>query len=122
MGRVTTPPTSPTARGARSSCGPRTASTSRPLAAIGSRSRSGSRSERSGRSEYALRVATSFQVTFDCADPDRLARFWATVLGYRLPDPPDGFATWEDFLRERGVPEDQWNAASALEDPAGVGP
>jgi hypothetical protein len=67
-------------------------------------------------------MATSFQVTFDSADPDRLARFWAVVLGYRLPDPPDGFPTWEDLLRERGVPEDQWNAASALEDPAGVGP
>jgi catechol 2,3-dioxygenase-like lactoylglutathione lyase family enzyme len=22
------------------------------------------------------------QVTFDCADPDRMARFWAEVLGY----------------------------------------
>jgi hypothetical protein len=63
-----------------------------------------------------------FQVTFDCADPDRLARFWSTVLDYRIPDPPEGFGTWEDFLRERGIPQDQWNAASALEDPAGVGP
>lgn len=23
-----------------------------------------------------------FQVTFDCADPDRVARFWCEVLGY----------------------------------------
>jgi catechol 2,3-dioxygenase-like lactoylglutathione lyase family enzyme len=23
-----------------------------------------------------------FQVTFDCADPDRMARFWCEVLGY----------------------------------------
>ena len=67
-------------------------------------------------------MSTSFQVTFDSDDPDRLARFWAVVLGYRLPDPPDGFPTWEDLLRERCVPEDQWNSASALEDPAGVGP
>lgn len=24
-----------------------------------------------------------FQITFDCADPVRIARFWAEVLGYR---------------------------------------
>jgi Glyoxalase-like domain len=26
--------------------------------------------------------AKEFQVTFDCADPERVARFWAEVLGY----------------------------------------
>jgi hypothetical protein len=67
-------------------------------------------------------VATSFQVTFDCADPDRLAKFWGTALGYRIPAPPEGFATWEKWLRELGIPEEEWNAASAVEDPAGVGP
>jgi hypothetical protein len=67
-------------------------------------------------------MATAFQVTFDCADPDRLARFWATTLGYQIPDPPDGFATWEDLLRDRNIPEDRWNSASALEDPDGIGP
>ncbi|AXB47145.1 VOC family protein [Amycolatopsis albispora] len=30
------------------------------------------------------------QVTFDCADPGRVARFWCEVLGY-VPS-PDGFA------------------------------
>ncbi len=30
------------------------------------------------------------QVTFDCADPERVARFWAAVLGYVVPpDMPD---------------------------------
>jgi hypothetical protein len=29
-------------------------------------------------------MATRMQVTIDCADPSRLARFWATALGYRL--------------------------------------
>jgi hypothetical protein len=67
-------------------------------------------------------VAVRVQVTFDCSDPDRLARFWATALDYRIPDPPDGFASWEDWLRETGVPEDEWNSASAVEDPDGVGP
>ncbi len=25
-----------------------------------------------------------FQLVIDCADPDRLARFWAAALGYEL--------------------------------------
>jgi catechol 2,3-dioxygenase-like lactoylglutathione lyase family enzyme len=67
-------------------------------------------------------MATTFQVTFDCADPDALARFWAQVLGYRFPDPPDGAASWEDWLRSMGIPESEWNSASAIEDPDGVRP
>jgi catechol 2,3-dioxygenase-like lactoylglutathione lyase family enzyme len=67
-------------------------------------------------------MATSIQVVMDCADPDRLARFWAEALGYKLQDPPDGFASWEDFLREQGVPESEWNSASAVVDPDGAGP
>lgn len=27
-----------------------------------------------------------FHITFDCADPDRLARFWAAVTGYERMD------------------------------------
>jgi hypothetical protein len=41
-----------------------------------------------------------FQVTFDCAEPERLARFWCEVLGYVVS--PD--------------------AAVACVDPSGVGP
>ncbi len=67
-------------------------------------------------------MATKVQVVFDCADPDRLARFWATAVGYKLQDPPEGYATWEDFLRELGVPEAQWNSAGAVVDPDGAGP
>jgi hypothetical protein len=67
-------------------------------------------------------MATPIQVTFDCADPDRLARFWVAVLGYRIPDPPEGFATWESWATAMRIPKDQWNAASAIEDPEGVGP
>ena len=67
-------------------------------------------------------MATSIQVTFDCADPDRLATFWAAALGYKKQDPPPGYATWPEFLATQGVPEDQWNAASAVVDPDGVGP
>ncbi|QFZ73002.1 VOC family protein [Streptomyces fagopyri] len=60
------------------------------------------------------------QVTFDCAEPERLARFWCEVLGYVAPPPPEEFATWDDFNRSQS-PEDRdsWFACS---DPSGVGP
>jgi hypothetical protein len=67
-------------------------------------------------------MATAFQVTFDCADPDRLARFWAAALGYKLQDPPAGFATWPAFLDDQGIQEELWNSASAVVDPDGNGP
>ena len=67
-------------------------------------------------------MATSIQVTFDCADPDRVATFWATALGYKKQDPPPGYATWPEFLAAQGIPEDQWNSASAIVDPDGIGP
>ncbi len=66
-------------------------------------------------------MAPRFQVTIDCADPDRLARFWAIALGYKLQDPPPGFATWPDFLRSIGVPEEAWTSRSAIVDPEGTG-
>jgi catechol 2,3-dioxygenase-like lactoylglutathione lyase family enzyme len=59
-------------------------------------------------------------VTIDCADPRALSLFWNDVLGYRLPDPPPGFASWDDFAAT--LPPEQRNRASASEDPAGVGP
>jgi hypothetical protein len=67
-------------------------------------------------------VATGIQVVIDCADPGRLSTFWATALGYKLQDPPDGFATWDEFLTKVGVPEEERNNASAIVDPDGAGP
>jgi len=49
------------------------------------------------------------QVTFDCAEPERVARFWCEVLGYVVPPPPAGFATWHDFDRAL-PPADQGSA------------
>jgi hypothetical protein len=66
-------------------------------------------------------MVTKFQVVFDCADPDRLAKFWAPALGYKLQDPPKGHKTWEDFLTAAGIPKEEWNSASAVVDPDGVG-
>ena len=67
-------------------------------------------------------MATGVQVVFDCADPDRLARFWAEALGYKLQDPPAGYASWETWAREQGIPEERWNEASAIVNPDGRGP
>jgi hypothetical protein len=67
-------------------------------------------------------MATRVQVVIDCADPAKLAEFWAQALGYEVQDPPPGYATWEDLLRERGIPDSEWNSASAVVDPDGTGP
>jgi hypothetical protein len=61
-----------------------------------------------------------FQVTFDCAEPERVARFWCEVLGYVVPPPPQGFATWDEF--DRALPPDRQGSAFACVDPSGVGP
>ncbi|MGW7541921.1 VOC family protein [Streptomyces sp. NPDC054770] len=61
-----------------------------------------------------------FQVTFDCAEPERLARFWCEVLGYEVPPPPKGFATWDEY--ERSLPAERQGAWFACSDPSGVGP
>ncbi|TDD27164.1 VOC family protein [Kribbella turkmenica] len=61
-----------------------------------------------------------FQVTFDCAEPERVARFWCEVLGYVVPPPPKGFDSWTDF--DRAQPPEEQGAAFACVDPTGVGP
>jgi hypothetical protein len=61
-----------------------------------------------------------FQVTFDCAEPRRVARFWCEVLGYVVPPPPEGFATWDDF--DSSLPPERQGAAFFCVDPSGVGP
>lgn len=71
-----------------------------------------------------------FQITFDALDPRSLSAFWAKALGYSHPAPPGGdpftsespFAAWDRYLTEIGVPEDQLNLASAIEDPDGKRP
>jgi hypothetical protein len=60
------------------------------------------------------------QIAFDCAEPQKLARFWCEVLGYVLPAAPEGFAGWEEF--DRTQPPERRDTWSACADPAGVGP
>ena len=67
-------------------------------------------------------MSTGVQVVFDCADPARVAAFWEAALHYISPAPPPPHATWEDWARAEGIPEEHWNDASAVEDPDGVGP
>ena len=59
------------------------------------------------------------QVTFDCAEPVRVARFWCEVLGYVIPT-PEGFDTWDDFDRSQ-APEDQGSWCAGM-DPSGAAP
>ncbi|WP_436531508.1 VOC family protein [Actinoplanes sp. HUAS TT8] len=59
-----------------------------------------------------------FQVTFDCADPERVGRFWCEVLGYEAPA-PKGFTSWDDYYAEHPKARGQWFACT---DPTGVGP
>ena len=67
-------------------------------------------------------MARDVQITVDCADPAGLAAFWAEALGYRLQDPPEGFASWEQALEAMGIPPERRNDASAVTDPEGRGP
>ncbi|MFF0863995.1 VOC family protein [Nonomuraea sp. NPDC003560] len=70
------------------------------------------------------------QITFDAHDPKALSTFWRDALGYVHPGPPgvelpqgaDPLAAWDDFLAGMGVPEEERDTRSAIEDPEGRGP
>lgn len=75
-------------------------------------------------------MSRHIQVTFDAHDPAALSLFWRDVLGYVHPGPPgvelpegaDPLAAWAEFLDRIGVPEQERNSRSAIEDPDGQGP
>lgn len=71
-------------------------------------------------------MTASFQIAVDCANPLLLTRFWALALGYVIEPPPSGFASWNDYYRGLGVPDDELDdavdAADSIVDPTGVGP
>jgi Glyoxalase-like domain len=58
------------------------------------------------------------QITFDCAEPLTLARFWAAVLGYPAPDVEGTHAV----LRALGQSEDELGNWYRIEDSSGAGP
>ncbi|WP_405057957.1 VOC family protein [Kribbella sp. NBC_01505] len=63
-------------------------------------------------------TAFELHIVFDCADPDRVARFWMAALGgYDFPVPvPDGFAGWEEWADAQGIPVEQRPTARTLVD------
>jgi hypothetical protein len=67
-------------------------------------------------------MATKWTLRIDCSSPAVLAAFWAVALGYVESSPPEGFASWEEWLGRLGVPEDEWDDGASLDDPDGVGP
>ena len=67
-------------------------------------------------------MTVEFQVTFDCADPRRMAEFWAEALGYKKQDPPEGWDSWERWASDQGIPEEQFGAMDAVVDPEGRRP
>jgi Glyoxalase-like domain len=67
-------------------------------------------------------VTVAWGVTFDCGRPRELAAFWALALGYVEPPPPDGTASWEEWLVAQGVPEQEWHDAAYLRAPDESGP
>jgi catechol 2,3-dioxygenase-like lactoylglutathione lyase family enzyme len=62
-------------------------------------------------------------VVINCADPEPMARFWSAALGYVLEPPPAGFATWDDWRRHIGLPDEfLGRGTDSIVDPAGSGP
>lgn len=79
--------------------------------------------------ERSIPISRHVQVTFDAHDPQALSSFWRDVLGYVYPGPPgvelpadaDPLAAWDEFLDRAGVPPEERNTRSAIEDPDGHG-
>jgi Glyoxalase-like domain len=65
-----------------------------------------------------MSTAFDVHVVFDCADPDRLARFWMAALGgYDFPfGVPEGFATWDEWADAQGIPVEERNVGRTLVD------
>ena len=68
-------------------------------------------------------MAVKFQLVIDCTDSGRLCSFWTAALGYELEPVPAGFATWDDYWRDVGVPEEELGGGpDRIRDPDGAGP
>lgn len=65
-------------------------------------------------------MSQEWTLTFDCERARALAEFWKTALGYVDAPPPQGWATWGDWLREFDVPADEWDDGASIVDPDGT--
>jgi len=68
-------------------------------------------------------MVMTWQLTIDCADPQRLVTFWCEALGY-VPEPaPEGWDSWLAYWRSLGIPEEDLEGAEegsgAIVDPTG---
>lgn len=64
-------------------------------------------------------MAQLLQITFDSADPQKLALFWAQVLGYQLQLPPHGYASWEEWHKTEGHSQEAYGLVPIV-DPKGL--
>ncbi|MFC7495083.1 MULTISPECIES: VOC family protein [unclassified Nocardioides] len=69
----------------------------------------------------------TWNLTIDANDPERLAQFWAPLLGYEPQPPPAGHGSWRDWYLSVGVPEEELadigpDYCDRLHDPTGEGP
>lgn len=68
-------------------------------------------------------MTTKFQITIDCKDPPRMCEFWTAALGYAIEPPPKGFANWDAYWKDVGVPaSDLGIGPDCIVDPVGRGP
>jgi len=68
-------------------------------------------------------MTVSIGLTFDCANPTKLAQFWKLALGYEDMPPPAPFATRQEWLESFDLSETELAEDAAwLHDPAGIGP
>jgi hypothetical protein len=68
-------------------------------------------------------MVAGFTLVIDCADPDRLSRFWAEALGYVAAPPPAGTASWDEYFRSIGLPEEELGGGQdRIADPDGRAP
>jgi hypothetical protein len=64
-----------------------------------------------------------FQLVVDCKDPGQLPASGQLPGGYVLEPPPEGFATWDDWRRDIGLPgRELGTGADSIIDPRGDGP
>jgi hypothetical protein len=74
-------------------------------------------------------MAYGIHIVFDCADVDKVARFWLIALdGYDFPgsdpagppgSPPPGFDSWEAWADANQIPPDQRYSARTIIDTSG---
>ena len=64
-------------------------------------------------------MTVPWTLTFDCHHAPAQAEFWKLALGYVDAPPPEGWDTWESWLRDMNVPEDEADDGAVISDPEG---